>query len=127
MVVLFKELSNKTKYHRRIKMAKLISAKDYFVTAESENKTKFLQNKKTGRMIGRTVGKPSDGLKNLRARHDIDLDGKAGIGEQDIHGGSILGRLKKGESKPDRIEVENHYKKVNGKNVFVSHHIRKIH
>lgn len=106
---------------------KLINAKDLMVTAESEHKTKFKQNKITGQMLGRGYSRIGDGTKNLRAKHNIEIDGKPGIGEQDIGGGQLLARLRKGESKPSKIEVTNHYKKVNGKNVFVGHHIRKLH
>lgn len=110
-----------------LKKPKLISAKNYLVTAES-NQTRFLQNKQSGQMLGRsTKARPSDGTRNLRATRDIEIDGKPGIGENDFHAGQILGRMKKGESKPSRIEVTNHYKKVNGKQVFVGHFIRKVH
>lgn len=107
---------------------KLINASNYLVTAESENKTRYLQNKSTGYMTGRSIkARPSDGTRNLRATRDIEIDGKQGIGKNDFHAGQILGRMKKGETKPERIEVTNHYKKINGKQVFVGHHIRKIH
>lgn len=110
-----------------LKKAKFVSAKNYLVTAEME-KTKFTQNKNTGQMTGRTTkAKGTDGTRNLRARNDIEIDGKPGISDNDFHAGQILGRMKKGESKPDRIEVTSHYKKVNGKQVFIGHHIRKIH
>lgn len=103
---------------------KLVSAKNYMITAEQEHKTKFTQNARTGQMTGRTTkSRYNDGTRNIRAKGDIEVDGKPGIGERDFHGGQILGRLKKGESKPSKIEVTSHYRK--GK--FVGHHIRKIH
>lgn len=103
---------------------KLINPNKYLVTAESESKTRYRQDPKTGYMIGRRTGvSNSDMTRNIRAKSDIEVDGKPGIGNQDFRAGQILGRLGKGESKPSKIEVTSHYR--NGK--FVSHHIRKIH
>lgn len=102
---------------------KLVSAKNFMVSAETENKTRFIQNKKNGRMTGRVVSKNHDGTRNLRFTKDVELDGKPGIGNNDIHRGQIGGRLKKGESKPTSVQVTNHYR--NGK--YIGHSIRKLH
>ena len=101
---------------------KFVSAKNYMVTAEN-NKTRFTQNTKTGRMTGRKNNSNSDGTRNLRFTKDIEIDGKPGIGNNDIHAGQIGGRLKRGENKPDSIQVTNHYR--NGK--YIGHSVRKIH
>lgn len=101
---------------------KLINPNKYLITAE-QNQTRGTRNPKTGQMTGRTNTQKGDGTRNIRARQDIDIDGKPGIGKQDIHGGQIMGRLARGESKPTKIRVESHYR--NGK--YVGHYIRKVH
>ena len=107
-----------------MKKPKLINASNYMVTAEQANKTRFIQDKSSGRMRGRTIKtRNPDMTRNIRFTKDVELDGKPGIGRRDIKKGQIGGRLKEGESKPSKIEVTNHYR--NGK--FVGHHIRKIH
>lgn len=106
-----------------IKKGKLINPNKYLVTAE-QNQTHYKQNKSSGQMTGRTVSNNGDNTRNIRAKGDIEVDGKPGIGKNDFHGGQILGRLKRGETKPSQIEVTSYYDKEGG---FTKHHIRKIH
>jgi len=101
---------------------KLINPNKYLVTAE-QNQTRFKIDKSTGQMRGRSVSNNGDNTRNIRAKQDIEIDGKPGIGKNDFHAGQILGRLSRGESKPDKIEVTSHYR--DGK--FVGHYVKKIH
>jgi hypothetical protein len=104
-------------------------ARTIYVSGKKLNVTRgdttFIQTPQ-GLMMGRKVpsdNQKSDTTRNLRAGQDIEIDGKPGIGSNDIHNGQIMGRLKKGESKPKSVGVSKHYRK--GK--FIGYHIRKIH
>ena len=107
-----------------LQKGKLINPNKYLVTAEAESKTRFKQNPRTGQMIGRRSGvSNSDMTRNIRAKEDIEIDGKPGISNRDFRAGQILGRLGKGESKPSQIQVTSHYRDGH----YVGHSVRKLH
>jgi hypothetical protein len=96
----------------------------YVVTPERIKKTRAIQVA-GGLMAGRTSSTKGvgDRTRIIRAKRDINVDGKPGIGRQDIHDGQVLGRLKQGEKSPSSIEITPYFRR--GK--FVDRHIRKIH
>lgn len=96
----------------------------YVVNPEKIKKTRAIQLS-SGLMAGRTASTQGTGDRTrvMRAKQDINVDGKPGIGRQDIRAGQVLGRLKQGERTPDSIEVTQHYRKGR----YVENHIRKIH
>lgn len=100
----------------RARLARVvIPSSNYQVSRERRKHTRFLMNRQSGQMVGRTVvpvnRSDRTGVIRMKRPYDVNRDGDTND-KMDLQKGQIIGRVSRGSyAKPKRVTILRHWNK----------------